>query len=928
MKKILTAIMCMVLIFCYIPAFAFADADQTADSADIYVAADGNDATGDGTKAAPYASLAKAAEVVNAGAGENFTVHVLSDLTSTACARFYSKNVTIVGEGTTAPVVSRGDGFSTQSDTARSWYNPAMLEVQTSNGPASLTLKNIVFDDCGKHEGSIFAQAVSGDGTKYVQDAIVASNATKDCTITLGEGAVLRNYGGMSAVRVTDKAKLVMKSGSKIIDTAATSRIKGGTGSNGPAGAVWIQGGNFTMNEGAEISNMIGRAVYADGGIVSLGGTISGITANKNMWQGTSGIALHLRNNATGTLTATGLIENVIGGGTIVSLSGSTYTMDAGSVMSGNQGNNIAAYGGANTIFMNGEITGIRSGNGNGNYDAINLQAASNATDLIYCKIGATGNIHDNNVWYGSIYVQGNNIELHHYGKINNNSSSDKSGGIVLANNMTGAKVFMYDGAEVSGNKSNNDGAGVMVSCGTFTMNGGKISDNIAKGQAGGVYVRRGGQFIMNGGEISNNHANKYGGGVSFVASDYSGYVPYVALNGGTISGNTMGDSNTNVSNDLGIAGSDYSHINRYLYISNDVTIGNKAVYFEADKKTVTPADDSLGIKLGNASSDSKTALATGSNDKGWDNPLATFWMQRSQAATLTVGGLNDKINSGFPVYAMALPVGEDGNPVADANVKVYASQITDEGIKLTIPEGNTNGYAVALVQPTEDFGNVVITTDKSKIDKNNDKTADGNYEIPYTATYNMSENLKNIIDRSKDLINDENCKFTFTVELDKRLTAKSGAGDYKFTSPIFDLDKVTVAEDGSTVIAECKLKKDWADHISELLDTPMVLTGTGVLEGKDFNVGDIINTTGHIEVSISIGNIKSIYIPANVCQTLMEEEIIPGPGTDPQDPGNTDEDAPNTGDATSMELLIGLLMLTVTALTGSIFWKKSLAKK
>ena len=729
----------------------------------------------------------------------------------------------------------------------------------------------------------------------------------------------------MSAVRVTDKAKLVMESGSKIIDTTVTSRVKG-KDDNGPAGAVWIQGGNFTMNEGAEISNVIGRAVYADGGKVTLGGTISGITASKNMWQGKNGTAIHLRNNATGTLTATGLIKNVTGGGTIVNLSSSTYTMDAGSVMSGNQGNNIAAYGGANTIFMNGEITGI----GNGNYNAINLQAASNATDLIYCKIGATGNIHDNNVWYGSIYVQGNNIELHHYGKINNNSSSDKSGGIVLANNFTGAKVFMYDGAEVSGNKSNNDGAGVMVSCGTFTINGGKISDNIAKGQAGGVYVRRGGQFIMNGGEISNNHANKYGGGVSFVASDYSGYVPYVALNGGTISGNTMGDSNTKVSNDLGIGidKSEYSsHINRYLYISNDVTIGNKAVYFEVDKKTVTPADDSLGIKLGHASADSKTALKTASNGKGWDNPLATFWMQRSQAATLTVGGLNDKIISGLPVYAMALPVGEDGNPVTDANIKAYASQITDEGIKLTIPEGNTNGYAVALVQPTVDFGNVVITTDKSKIDKNNDKTKDGNYEIPYTATYNMSENLKSIIDRSKDFINDENCKFTFTVELDKRLTAKSGAGDYKFTSPIFDLDKVTVAEDGSTVIAECKLKKDWTDHISELLDTPMVLTGTGVLEEKDFNVGDIINTTGHIEVTISDGNLNSIYIPANVCQTLMEEEIIPGPG-DSQEPGNTDEGAPKTGDATSMELLIGLLMLTVTALTGSIFWKKSLAKK
>ena len=99
---------------------AFAEESGTADGTDIYVSADGNDERGDGTKEAPYASLNKVAEVVNAGAGENFTVHVMSDLTSTACARFYNKNVTIVGEGTTVPVVSRGDNFATQSDTARS----------------------------------------------------------------------------------------------------------------------------------------------------------------------------------------------------------------------------------------------------------------------------------------------------------------------------------------------------------------------------------------------------------------------------------------------------------------------------------------------------------------------------------------------------------------------------------------------------------------------------------------------------------------------------------------------------------------------------------------------------------------------------------------------------------------------------------------
>lgn len=564
-RRVIASLLTLVLCLTLLPASAFAEeiGGTTPEPAapDIYVSSTaGNDSNAGTTQDTAVATLAKAVKIAPDGA----TIYVLSDLTMTECARFYNKNLTITSGDGGPYTVTRGDDFETQSDTARSWYNPAMIEVQadTEGGEYGLTLKNIILDDGGKCKGTVFAQAISGEGkvdnSIYVQDAIVASNATVPCTITLGEGAILRNFGGMSAVRVTNRAQLVMKSGSVIEDEPAVITTRGSDADNkdaakGPAGAVWLQGGSFTMEASSKIQNVNGRAVYADGGEVTVGGTISGITGNPAMWQGREGTAIHLRNNATGTLTATGLITNVTGGGTIVNLSGSTYTMDAGSVMSGNQGNNIAAFGGANTIFMNGEITGIRSGNGNGNYDAINLQAASNAEDLIYCKIGATGNIHDNNVWYGSVYVQGNNIELHHYGKINNNSSSDKSGGIVLANNMTGAKVFMYDGAEVIENKSTNDGAGVMVSCGTFTMNGGEISGNIANGQAGGVYVRRGGHFIMNGGEISNNHANKYGGGVSFVAGDYGGYIPYVELNGGTISGNTMGNPDTKVSNDIGI---------------------------------------------------------------------------------------------------------------------------------------------------------------------------------------------------------------------------------------------------------------------------------------------------------------------------------------------------------------------------------------
>lgn len=763
-RRVIASLLTLVLCLTLLPASAFA-ADTGEDTpelaaTDIYVSSTaGNDSNAGTTQDTAVATLAKAVKIAPDGA----TIYVLSDLTMTECARFYNKNLTITSGDGGPYTVTRGDDFETQSDTARSRYNPAMIEVQGNQEDATcgLTLTNIILDDAGKHEGTVFAQAVSDDGTgtsdtsqntNYVQDAIIASNATVPSTITLGDGAVLRNFGGMSAVRVTNRAQLVMKSGSVIEDEPAVITTHGSDddkkdAAKGPAGAVWLQGGSFTMEAGSKIQNVNGRAVYVDGGEVTVGGTISGITGNPAMWQGRDGTAIHLRNNATGTLTATGLITNVTGGGTIVNLSGSTYTMDAGSVMSGNQGNNIAAFGGANTIFMNGEITGIPgipdiTGIKNGKYNAINLQAKSDAEDLIYCEIGATGNIHDNNVWYGSVYVQGNNIELHHYGKINNNSSSDKSGGIVLANNMTGAKVFMYDGAEVIENKSTNDGAGVMVSCGTFTMNGGEISGNIANGQAGGVYVRRGGHFIMNGGEISNNHANKYGGGVSFVAGDYGGYIPYVELNGGTISGNTMGNPDTKVSNDIGIDSSDYSYINRYLYISDDATIGNKAVYFQANSKTVTPAADSLDIKLGNASPASVTALTTASIDKGWKSPLAAFWVSRDGATSLTVGGLNPDKN--LHVYVLTQKTGANGKPDSTA-VNTYAAAVDDDGnVSFTLPiaDVNGNGCAVAIVQPTQDFGTLTISVPETiKQNKTGEK-----HSVPHTVTYVTSENLSSII--------------------------------------------------------------------------------------------------------------------------------------------------------------------------------------
>ncbi len=326
-KRILSLFLTLIMAMTLMPVSALAD-ELEVTVAEIYVSSSGDDVSGNGTKDSPYATLAKAVYSAPDGA----TIYVMSDLTSTKCARYYSKSLTIKSDEDAIYTITRGDNFETIADSARSWYNPAMIEVCGTPGKqdASLRLENIVLDDAGKKAGTNFNQATtdgSGGNTALVQDAIIATY-NNTATITLGDGAVLKNFGGMSAVRIADGI-LVMESGSKICDDIMTVRTKE-SGDYGPAGAIWMQGGDFTMENGAEISNVNGRAVYADSGTVTIGGTIKEITANSQMWQETAGVAVHLRNNATGTLTATGLIENVTGGGSIVNLSGSTYTMDAG----------------------------------------------------------------------------------------------------------------------------------------------------------------------------------------------------------------------------------------------------------------------------------------------------------------------------------------------------------------------------------------------------------------------------------------------------------------------------------------------------------------------------------------------------------------------------------------------------------------------
>ena len=759
------------------------EADPAAqnDAVEIYVSSTGNDEQNTGTKELPFATLAKAVDAAADGAA----IYVMSDLTMDQCARFYDKSLTITSGDGGPYTVTRSADFNRQSDTARSWYNPAMIEVQSlSASSVGLTLSNVILDDAGMHEGTVFAQAVSGDGnednTIFVQDAIIASNATVPCTVTLGSGAVLRNFGGMSAVRATDQAKIVMESGSVIEDTMAghTRTKDSAAGSVGPAGAIWLQGGTLVMEEGSKIQNIDGRGVYADGGKVEIGGAISSIAANKSaMWQSNSGIAIHLRNNAEGTLTSTALIKNLSGGSMIYCAGGAkSFKMENGSKITdcpSLNGNVIFAKN--STVMIDGEISNVHA---TGNHI---LQTDGGAA----VTIGENGRILNNRAHYGAVYINGTDEHLDIYGKINGNICTSRGGGVVLSNNGGNHNAAMYEGAEICNNKAENQGGGAMISKGTFTMYGGTISGNIsgtnsAKPEAdrigGGVFVRRGGQFIMNGGAIENNAATAFGGGICFDASDYGGMVPKIELNAGTISNNrmqvTVGDEyqiTGGTSNDLAVTGKDYGKCDRYLYISREAAVGDRAVYFQTGSKTVTPDDSSLDIRLGNTSAANVTDLTNASDSMGWSDPLATFWVQRDGAAKLTVGGLT--LND-LPVYVLSLPVDETGKVLDDSEAQVYAARKTNtedtnpRDIDVTLPDVSGNGYAVAVVQPSQDHGTLVIQGPET-IERN--KTGE-HYPVTYTVTYDMSESMESMIEQSGG-----EAEYVLTIDRDARLVGNPG---------------------------------------------------------------------------------------------------------------------------------------------------------
>ncbi len=371
----------------------------------------------------------------------------------------------------------------------------------------------------GSHIGGIFIQnvaafnmtgcTISGNTSNVSFGGIYITGTTTegvmtDCTVSGNIGA----YGA-----ILNGGKLTMKgctvSGNTATGNASGDYAFGGGIYNGINGTLEI--------EDTEIS---GNTASSGAGIYSVGGTVtlkSGAKVNNNIKGG--GICATNGNYASDFTTLimedgaeiSGNTSTAESGGVLVN-GGSTFTMEGGTI----SGNTTTSKGGGVYVGANGTFT-MNSGTIGGSASADANKAQDGAG--VYVNKTTDGK--------GTFVMNG--------GTIIGNIASDNGGGIYV----NGGDFTMTDGTAVVGNEANAYGGGVYLASGAFTMGGGTISGNTAVAGAGGVYVG-GGLFTMTDGAISGNTTDGDGGGVHVV-----GDTLMFKMTGGIIGGGTEVDKNT-----------------------------------------------------------------------------------------------------------------------------------------------------------------------------------------------------------------------------------------------------------------------------------------------------------------------------------------------------------------------------------------------
>ncbi|WNC14800.1 Ig-like domain-containing protein [Brevibacillus brevis] len=218
-----------------------------AASSEVYVASNGSDTSGDGTKENPYATLYTAYQNDNSGG----TIYVLDNI-KTLSDTNKKYNLNKIFTITTAPGVT---------ETAVIERNQAGNGTLFDLNTGQLTLKNIIID--GTYQGGALAQG------RIIN--------VYDAQLNIEEGTVLRNsYSPFvgSAIYLGQGSAVLKMTGGEITGN------KGEKNQSNAMGAVYIGSGSKFLLTGGRITNNIGGGVDLVSGTFDLSGnaTVMGNT--------------------------------------------------------------------------------------------------------------------------------------------------------------------------------------------------------------------------------------------------------------------------------------------------------------------------------------------------------------------------------------------------------------------------------------------------------------------------------------------------------------------------------------------------------------------------------------------------------------------------------------------------------------------------
>jgi uncharacterized membrane protein YbaN (DUF454 family) len=796
----------------------------------------GNDSNDGLSTDEPFATLAQTAAVINGitPLNGNYLVIVMDNLISTACARYYNNNVTITSIDGEQFTVIRGAGFAALSDTARSWYNPPMLEIESVDltptaSRISLTLTNIIFDDAYLTEGTIFDYAPTWNGVSpptaptgwgsmdCVQDAIVASYA-HCATIILEKGSELQSFGGMTAARAADGATIIMKNGSLITDvdsTNATRQISTTLTDYRAVGETAVSistNSHFYMYYGAVISNIANaHSVKLSGNYKCfIDGEITGMKGNRG-WDATDR-STNPKHEGRGPKCAV-----FFAGGTTLN-TGEDYPGD-------------------------------------------------------HAIIGPNANIHYNQVKCGAIGVsRSTGISVKIYGKINDNSgqtgttwrnvpiigeqaisSGTNGGGIYI---VLGGTVYLEDGSELCRNSVMNNAYGgaasVQQSGSKLVMNGGLVSGNTAAGMGPGIAVNKNGAvFEMNGGVIDNTANGVLLFNNSVLSVTDTDCNSHIVLNAGTVSGVTV---HSNVAHG-------YS-AQRYLNLSKNVKSTATNGRISVAGRNVVPI--TADFKIGNPNT--ATYPTTTTLPQGWTIPsnvnnVIGFWMQKDGIAAFSVpaptGSASNNYNSGLGVYIAAVQATKaDGTADTSVPIKFYPTTISESNIIVSVPlNGYPNGATVVLVQPTTTYGQIIFAEPYELL---YDISAT-DYTVHYTGSYDMPSGFIAALDTAGH--DNTNTVFTFTIRPDTRTEPDNST--LILNSDIFEITNSFWDTSTHELIIDLKLTNTWKNP--ETFDTTFEFDC--IMDAAHFVEDDFLELSGDITI---VGLSKTYFIYSNIMETEM----------------------------------------------------------